>query len=59
MNLVINGNASYVKNTVTDQGPDRVGLNNIGGGMGCLLYTSGDGHGSSFFLEKRLCCIMH
>ena len=24
-----------------------------------MFLEAGDGHGSSFFLEKRLCCIMH
>ncbi len=49
VNLGINGNASYVKNTVTDQGPDRVGLNNIGGGMGGQVSWRENGRPYGFF----------
>ena len=42
-------NASYVKNTVTDQGPDRVGLNNIGGGMGGQVSWRENGRPYGFF----------
>ena len=49
VNLSFLANASYVKNTVTDQGPDRVGLNNIGGGMGGQVSWRENGRPYGFF----------
>lgn len=45
----INANASYVKNTVTNQGPDRVGINNLGGGMGGQVTWRENGMPYGFF----------
>ncbi|MDR2919326.1 MAG: TonB-dependent receptor [Tannerella sp.] len=49
VNWGIGGNASYVKNTVTNQGPDRIGLNSIGGGMGGQVSYSENGRPYGFF----------
>ncbi|NDV83234.1 TonB-dependent receptor [Bacteroides sp. 51] len=45
----VGGNASYIKNTVTDQGDDRIGLNSIGGGMGGQVSYSENGRPYGFF----------
>jgi len=45
----VGGNASYIKNTVTDMGNDRVGLNSIGGGMGGQVSYSENGRPYGFF----------
>ena len=45
----LNANASYLKNTVTNQGPDRIGLNNITGGMGGYVTYSENGRPYGFF----------
>lgn len=47
--LGLSGNASYVKNTVTDQGPDRVGINNMGGGLGGNVTWRENGYPFGFF----------
>lgn len=49
VNLGVSGNASYVKNTVTNQGPDRMGINEIGGGMGGKVTYSENGRPFGFF----------
>ncbi|MBQ8502508.1 MAG: TonB-dependent receptor [Bacteroides sp.] len=48
-NFGISANASYVKNTVTDAGPDRSTLNTIGGGMGGSVSYVENGHPYGFF----------
>ncbi len=45
----LGANASYLKNVVTDQGPDRVGLNYIGGGLGGQVSYSESGRPYGFF----------
>lgn len=45
----LGANASYLKNVVTDQGPDRVGLNYIGGGLGGMVSYSESGRPYGFF----------
>ena len=45
----VGANASYIKNKVTDQGPDRVGLNMIGGGLGGRVSYSESGRPYGFF----------
>jgi TonB-linked SusC/RagA family outer membrane protein len=45
----VGGNASYIKNTVTNQGNDRIGLNSIGGGMGGQVSYSENGRPYGFF----------
>ena len=45
----IGGNASYIKNTVTDQGVGINGLNTIGGGMGGRVSHSENGRPYGFF----------
>ena len=47
--LGINGNASYIKNKVTDQGPDRIGIDNLGGGMGGQVTWRENGYPYGFF----------
>lgn len=48
-NFRINANASYLKNTVTNQGPDRIGLDNITGGMGGYVTYSENNRPYGFF----------
>lgn len=45
----VGGNASYIKNTVTEQGGDRIGLNEIGGGMGGRVSYSENGRPFGFY----------
>lgn len=45
----VGANASYLKNKVTDQGPDRVGLNMLGGGLGGRVSYSESGRPYGFF----------
>ena len=45
----ISGNASYVQNEVTDMGPDMVGLNQLGGGLGGQISFAQNGHPYGFF----------
>lgn len=49
VNFGINGNTSYVKNTVTNQGPDRAGIDGIGGGMGGQVTYRENGRPFGFF----------
>lgn len=49
VNLSIGANASYIKNTVTDQGPDRVGIDNLGGGLGGQITYRENGRPFGFF----------
>lgn len=49
MKLNVSGNASYVKNTVTDQGPDRIAIDQIGGGMGGAVTYRENGKPYGFF----------
>lgn len=45
----VGANASYIKNVVTDQGPDMIGLNSLGGGMGGQVSFSQSGKPYGFF----------
>lgn len=47
--LGVSGNASYIKNKVTNQGPDRIGLDGLGGGMGGNVTWSENGYPYGFF----------
>lgn len=49
VNFSVSANASYVKNTMTDQGPDRVGLNSLGGGLGGQVSYRENGRPYGFF----------
>lgn len=49
VNIGLNGNASYIKNTVTNQGPDRVGIDGIGGGMGGQVTYRENGYPYGYF----------
>ncbi|MBD5215692.1 MAG: TonB-dependent receptor [Bacteroidales bacterium] len=49
VNFSVGANASYVKNTMTDQGPDRIGLNSLGGGMGGQVSYRENGRPYGFF----------
>jgi TonB-linked SusC/RagA family outer membrane protein len=49
VNFGINANASYVKNTVTDQGDDRVGIDNMLGGLGGQVTYRENGMPYGFF----------
>lgn len=49
VNFSLGANASYIKNTVTDQGPDRVGLDNLGGGLGGQITWRENGRPYGFF----------
>lgn len=45
----LSGNASYIKNRVTDQGQDRMGIDYLGGGMGGQVTYSENGRPYGFF----------
>jgi len=45
----VSANASYIKNKVTEQGPDRVGINNLGGGLGGQVTWRENGKPYGFF----------
>ncbi len=49
VNFGVSANASYVKNTVTNQGPDRAGIDGIGGGMGGQVTYRENGRPFGFF----------
>lgn len=49
VNFSASANASYVQNTMTDQGPDRIGLNQIGGGLGGQVSYRENGKPYGFF----------
>ena len=42
-------NATYLQNVVTNQGPDRTGLDNVGGGMGGTVTYAENGRPYGFF----------
>ena len=45
----LSGNASWLRNKVTNQGPDRMAINNITGGMGGAVTYSENGRPYGFF----------
>lgn len=45
----LSGNASYIKNTVSEQGQDRMGIDYLGGGMGGQVTYSENGRPYGFF----------
>ncbi|MGM9738945.1 MAG: SusC/RagA family TonB-linked outer membrane protein [Candidatus Cryptobacteroides sp.] len=47
--FAVGANATWLKNVVTNQGPDRTGLNNIGGGMGGTVTYAENGRPYGFF----------
>lgn len=49
VNLGVGANASYVQNEVTDQGPGRVGLDILGGGLGGTVTWRESGKPYGFF----------
>ncbi len=49
VNWSLGANASYLKNVVLDQGPDRIGLNQLGGGMGGQISFSQNGYPYGYF----------
>ena len=49
VNWSLGANASYIKNTVVDQGPDREGLNQLGGGMGGQISFRENGYPYGYF----------
>ena len=49
VHLGVQGNASWLKNEVTDQGPDRMGIDGITGGMGGQVTYSENGRPYGFF----------
>ena len=49
LSLAFTANASYLKNEVTDQGNDRMGIDGITGGMGGQVTYSENGHPYGFF----------
>lgn len=54
VNWGVGANASYVQNEVTDQGPDMVGLNSLGGGMGGQVSFSQSGRPYGFFYGYKV-----
>ena len=53
-NWGVGANASYVQNEVSDQGPDMVGLNSLGGGMGGQVSFSQTGRPYGFFYGYKV-----
>lgn len=49
VNLGFSGNASWIKNKVTDNGPDMTGLDQLGGGMGGTITWIQNGRPYGFF----------
>lgn len=49
VNFAVGANATYLQNTVTNQGPDRTGLDNVGGGMGGTVTYAENGRPYGFF----------
>lgn len=49
VNWGLSANASYIKNVVTEMGPDMVGLNSLGGGLGGRISYAQNGHPYGFF----------
>jgi TonB-linked SusC/RagA family outer membrane protein len=49
VNLGVSANASYVRNIVTDQGDDRVGIDNTLGGLGGIVTYRENGRPFGFF----------
>lgn len=53
VNWNVSANASHVRNEVTDMGPDMVGLNSLGGGLGGQISFAQNGHPYGFFYGYR------
>ena len=49
VNWSLGANASYLKNVVIDQGPDRIGLNQLGGGLGGQISFSENNYPYGYF----------
>jgi TonB-linked SusC/RagA family outer membrane protein len=49
VNFAVGANATYLQNTVTNQGTDRTGLDNVGGGMGGTVTYAENGRPYGFF----------
>ena len=53
VNWSLGGNASWLKNIVLDQGPDRIGLNQLGGGLGGQISFSQSGFPYGYFFGYK------